>query len=510
MVARRLSTTSTLHSDQASVLTLLSDHGLEWEKATAYGTCSKAGLIGPDYLLDKGAGDIEVFISPFNEAMMLAKHSLPLIGTYLLQYSFHLVTIYVVGRHIGTLELGAVSLAAMVASVTGTAVFEGLATSLDTLCAQSFGSGHKTHVGLHVQRMALLILIAMIPISFIWLNGRFILSMIIPNQELVDLAAPFLRLLLIGAPGHAFFEAGKRFVQAQGIFNASLFVLFISAPTNVLLNYLFVFIFDWGLTGVGLAVSISKLLMPLSLFLYVRFVKPSSLVCWGGFSKEALHSWSPMIRLAIPGIIMTASELLAFQLITFSASYLTTAHLAAQSIILTSSIVMFHIPFAVSVAASTRLGNLVGAGNIPAAKAATRSYCIMVAILGLVDALFILSMRNVIPRLLSPDPIVVKLAVGVMPVLAAHQFVDATTALAGGLLRGFGRQSIGGWINLSMYYLLAMPLAVFLCFGPPALELEGLWLGHVVGSGLVTCSEGAYLKWMDWRRAVEHVEERQF
>jgi multidrug resistance protein, MATE family len=508
MASRRFSTTSTLLSDRASVRTLLSDHGADANKATVYGTCSKSCVDETDPLLDFGVGDIEVYTSPSSEAKLLAKFSLPLVATYLLQYSFSIIQIFVVG-HIGTVELGAVSLATMMACMTGTAVYEGLATSLDTLCAQSYGSGNKTHVGLHLQRMAVLLLLSMIPIGAIWLNAGFFLSKFVPDQELVLLAGPFLRILFLGAPGQALFEAGKRFVQAQGIFNASLIVLLVCVPINIFLNYLFVFQFHWGLTGVAFASSISKSLMPLALFLYVRFIKPSSLVCWGGFTKQALHSWTPMLRLSIPSVIMMGGEKLAIQILTMSASYLTTSHLAAHSIVLTACIIMFHIPFAVSVAVSTRVGNLVGAGSLSAAKVATKTYCAIFAVLGSVDALFILSLGHLIPRFFSNDPLVLKIASGVLPVLAAHQFFDATASLAGGMLRGFGRQRIGGWVTMTVYYLLAMPLALFLCFGPPALELEGLWIGYAVGSGLVTLAEGAYLKCMDWRMAIQDIHEKQ-
>lgn len=508
MAPRRLSTTSTLLSDNASTCTLLFDPEPGREKAKTYGTCLKQDLEETKSLVDIRACKADVYTSPSEEAIFLVKKSLPLIATYLLQYSFSIVMVFVVG-HIGTRELGAVSLATMTACITGSAVCEGLVTSLDTLCAQSYGSGRKTDVGLHLQRMILLLLVVMIPIGILWLNAGSIFPRIMPDKDLALIASSFLRILLIGAPGHAFFEAGKRFVQAQGIFNASLLVLLVCAPLNVLLQYVFVFQFQWGLTGVALASSISKLLMPFVLFIYVRFVNPSSLVCWGGFSKEALHSWTPMVRLSIPGVVMIAGKQLAFQVITFSASYLTPAHLAAHSILLTACVVMFHIPFAVSVVVSTRLGNLIGAGALSAAKTATKTYCAMFAALGSADAMLIFFLSSHIPKFFSNDPVVVKIATNVMPVLAAYQFFDATTSLAGGLLCGFGRQRIGGWVTMTIYYLLAMPLAGFLCFGPPAMELEGLWIGYAVGCGLLTCAEGAYLRFMNWNLAIEDVKKRQ-
>ncbi|KAL9032354.1 MAG: hypothetical protein Q9180_006551 [Flavoplaca navasiana] len=86
------------------------------------------------------------------EAKVLSRYSAPLIVTFLLQYSLTVASIFVVG-HLGTVSLGAVSLASVTANITGHAVFQGLATSLDTLCAQAYGSGNKKLVGLQTQKL---------------------------------------------------------------------------------------------------------------------------------------------------------------------------------------------------------------------------------------------------------------------------------------------------------------------------------------------------------------------
>lgn len=86
------------------------------------------------------------------ETKVLVRHSGPLILTFLLQYSLTVAGIFTVG-HIGKVELGAASLASMTANITGFAIYQGLATSLDTLCPQAYGSGRKKLVGLQTQRM---------------------------------------------------------------------------------------------------------------------------------------------------------------------------------------------------------------------------------------------------------------------------------------------------------------------------------------------------------------------
>lgn len=175
------------------------------------------------------------------EAKVLGRYSAPLVLTFLLQYSLTVASIFTVG-HIGTVELGAVSLASMTANITGYAVYQGLATSLDTLCAQAYGSGRKTLVGLQTQRMVYFLWTITIPIGIIWLCAENILMKIVPEKDVAVLAGRYLKIVLIGAPGYATFESAKRYLQAQGLFSASLYVLLICAPLNALMNWLFVWV----------------------------------------------------------------------------------------------------------------------------------------------------------------------------------------------------------------------------------------------------------------------------
>ena len=178
------------------------------------------------------------------EAKVITRYSGPLILTFLLQYSLTVASIFTVG-HLGKVELGAVSLASMTANITGYAMYQGLATSLDTLCAQAYGSGRKKLVGLQTQRMVYFLWTITIPIGIIWLCADLILMRIVPEKDVAVLAGRYLKIVLIGAPGYATFESVKRYLQAQGIFSASLYVLLICAPLNALMNWLFVWVCEY-------------------------------------------------------------------------------------------------------------------------------------------------------------------------------------------------------------------------------------------------------------------------
>jgi len=122
------------------------------------------------------------------------------------------------------------------------APYQGLGTALDTLCAQAYGAGKKKLVGLQMQRMIYFLWLITIPIAILWLFAEQILVQIVPEPEIARLAGQYLKIALIGAPGWAAFECGKRYMQAQGKFNVGLYVMLVAAPLNAFLNWFFVWV----------------------------------------------------------------------------------------------------------------------------------------------------------------------------------------------------------------------------------------------------------------------------
>ncbi|EXJ83197.1 hypothetical protein A1O1_06816 [Capronia coronata CBS 617.96] len=498
MAARRPSETSAL----------LSDHGIDdVRRSMAQIDQRLYGTTGEDETaVDK---DIDIETTWKAETGLLARYSGPLILTYLLQYSFTLVTVFVAGR-LGTKELGAASLATMTANITGLCVYEGLATSLDTLTSQAYGNGKKHLVGLHVQRMSLLVCVVTIPIGAIWICSPWILSALVPEKDEAVLAGTFMRIYLLGAPAWAIFEAGKRLCQAQGDFTASFVVIAICAPLNILWNWLLVFHFKLGFAGAAWAVVISNNLQPIMLALYIRFFARSNLQCWPGLDlRRACQNLGPMVKLALPGVLMTLSEWLAFDILTIAAGHLGEASLAAQSVLVTVAVTMYHIPFPISIAASTRFGHLIGHGALDAARTAWRTHYIIFICIGTFDVVVLTSCRHAIAAIFTSDDAVRAVVAAVIPIAAAAQFFDALLAISNGLLRGMGRQKIGGWVNLGVYYLFALPLSFFLTFGPIQMGLGGLWIGPCSGLAGASIMMAAYMRFTDWEKAVEDARARE-
>ncbi|KAK3393398.1 mate-domain-containing protein [Podospora didyma] len=438
------------------------------------------------------------------EAKTLTQYSRALIVTFLLHYSVTVTSVFTVGR-IGRMELGAVSLATMTANITCYAPVQGLSTCLDTLCAQAYGSGHKKLVGLQLQRMTYLLWLLLVPIGMLWWFSGRVLGTIIPDPDTAALAGMYLRVLILGTPGVAAFESGKRFVQAQGLFHATTFVLLIGAPLNILANWFFVWKMGWGFTGAASAVVFTQNLLPFLLFLYVRFI--DGMGCWNGLSWRAFSNWGPMVKLALPGMIMVEAQYFAFEVLTLAACQFGSAHLAAQSVVVTITSTAFNIPFPLSIAASTRVANLIGARLSDAARTSAKVALVAGCLVGLFNMTLLSSLRFKLPFLFTKDEEVAGIVSDVLPICAVLQIFDSLAAISHGLLRGIGRQAIGGYTNLFSYYLVALPVS-FATGWRLGWKLEGLWFGVTIGLVVVSSVELWYLHHADWQQAVDEAESR--
>ncbi|KAF9981288.1 hypothetical protein BGZ65_004116 [Modicella reniformis] len=440
------------------------------------------------------------------EFKILLQYSGPIVFTYAMQNSFQLACILSLG-HLGSMELAASSLASMFAAVTCWSVSLGAATALDTLCSQSYTSQHPHVLGLHLQRAIIVLMLLFLPIAGIWLSAEHIFLLLGQEPDLAKHAALFLRGLLPGAPAYLIFECAKKFLQAQGNMHASTYVLLIVLPFNFLLNYLLVWnkYIGIGFIGAPIATSISYWSMLLLFILYLRFV--DGYRGWGGWSRDCLKGWPMFLKLALPGIMMVCTEWWAFEVISLAASYLGTVSLAAQSIVVQTSGLLYSVPFGVSVAASNRVGNLMGMGDARAARISSRVSIVLAIMFGIVNSTILIIFKEGWGRLFSEDVEVVKTVALVLPLVALFQIGDGLAGVGGGVLRGVGLQHLGAYWNLIAYYLVAFPLGYFLAF-KLHWGLKGLWSALCVALWIVGLGEFVVILRTNWNGEVDKCKER--
>ncbi|CAN3486577.1 ethionine resistance-conferring protein 1 [Diutina catenulata] len=476
-------------------MSAIDEEALRGSAVGGYGTVASSAEVPPS----------EVVCSR-TEARAVLTSAVPLTVTFLLEFSLTVASVFAVGR-LGEEYLAAVSISSMTANITGFAIVAGVATCLDTLCAQAYGKGHYDTVGVVFVRCTYFLFALCVPITMLWIGAEPLLNAIMGpgHQETCRLAGQYLRVIACGLPGFVLFENGKHFLQAQGIFHASTIILLVCSPVNILLTYLLVWhpVIGLGFIGAPLAVAITNWLMCGATYAYIFYVNGHQ--CWPSaplFDPIYFRKWHAVIRLAVPGILMVEAEWLAFEIITFTAAKFGTQVLAAQTILSTTCILLYQVPFAIGVAATTRIAWYVGARRKEAARTASWATMYASAGLGVVNAAILYRFRRFFAQLYTDDQVVVDLAAEAMGIAALYQLSDYLSCATGGILRGQGRQRIAGYINLICFYVVAIPLGYWFAFGWD-LQLKGLWMGMVVGLYTIAGLQYYFVSISDWDAVID-------
>lgn len=240
------------------------------------------------------------------EFLLLLKMSIPVILAYTLQNSLQTISVLVVGR-LSPSHLATAAFSYMFATSTAWLIALGGTTALDTLCSSTFtGSKNPHELGILLQRAFVVFAAMYIPVCVLWWFSEPIFLKLGQEPELSRESARFLRYLIPGGLGYIYFEATKKFLQAQGIMRAGTYVLLITSPLSAGLNYLFVYTWKMDIVGAPLATGVSYWLSFAALIMYARFI--DGWKAWGGFDRRCLRNMTTFARLAGLGVIMVGTE----------------------------------------------------------------------------------------------------------------------------------------------------------------------------------------------------------
>jgi MATE family multidrug resistance protein len=455
-----------------------------------------------------------------SEFLLLLRGSIPVIIAYTLQNSLQTFSVLIVGR-LSPEALATAAFSYMFAMSTAWLIALGGSTALDTLASSSFtGSKNQHDLGILLQRGFIVLTAFYVPVAILWACSAPVFRLLGQEEYICIDSAKFLTALIPGGLGYVYFESMKKYLQAQGMYwtlfhqispltsteimRPGTYVLLITSPVNAALNYLFVYTFKLGLIGAPLATGISYWLSFLLLVLYSRFVAGSN--CWGGWSRASYHNIGTFARLAALGIVHVGTEWWAFEIVALAAGRLGTIPLAAQSVIMTTDQVMNTIPFGIGVAASARVGNLLGARNAKGAARAANVAAWLSMVMGLLVLIVLMSVKDFYAKIFNDDIDVIRLTAEVMPYVALFQIADGLNGSCGGSLRGMGRQHIGAAVNIVSYYMGALPLGIWLAFH--GWGLAGLWVGQCIALYLVGALEWIIVARSDWEHQVKKAFER--
>jgi MATE family multidrug resistance protein len=172
---------------------------------------------------------------------------------------------------------------------------------------------------------------------------------------------------------------------------------------------------------------------------------------------------------------------------------------AAHQIAIQLASCSFMVAVGCSVAASTRVGNALGRGELDQAeRAGWLSIGVGLAFMAC-SALVFLTQAEWLIRQFTDDPDVVAVGRSLLHIAGAFQLSDGLQAITSGALRGAGDTRFSLYASVTGYWIVGVPLCLLLGFH---LELgpRGLWWG--LTAALTATAAGLLLRFRSggWKR----------
>ena len=409
--------------------------------------------------------------------------------------------------HLSVEALGAAALANMW-GWGSLALGMGAVLGMDPLVSQAHGERDGEGAALALHRGIVVAVAMSIPVTAFWALTGPGLVLLGQDPAIADMAQKY---NLIRAPSVVFFlvfTALRSWLSGRSLVAPAMWV-------SVFMNALNLF-FGWALifgrlgfprlelVGAAWVASLVTIAQPLLLIWLIRAAKLHD-GAWRPWDRRSFErrGLAQILRLGLPVGVQYSLEGWAWSFSTMMAGWLGAAALAGHIIVLNLASLSFQIPLGIALAASVRVGNQIGAADLPGARRSAAVSLALGAGVMLGFGLLFAALAAELPLLYSSDADVTALAALVLPIAAAFQLFDGTQVVAGGILRGAGRTHAPAVVNLIGFWGLSLPLSWYWAFGNGN-GLEGIWWGLVVGLFAVSL---ALVLWLSrtLRRPIEEL-----
>ncbi|MFP4382496.1 MAG: MATE family efflux transporter [Spirochaetia bacterium] len=220
---------------------------------------------------------------------LLGKLALPAIAGMTVNALYNLVDTIFIGQGVGALAIGGLSIAlsAQVAMFSFSLLFGVGAASI---ISRSLGAGDREGAAKTAGTavvLGFLTVLLLLAVSQIFLIP--LIRLLGGTEEIIPYTERYLRIILFGFPVITLTVIGHNTSRAEGRPKIAMFSLIIGAGMNIILDAVFIFVFNMGIRGAATATVIARCFSLLFLIRYFKSGKSSI--------KLSIRSFIPDLRL---------------------------------------------------------------------------------------------------------------------------------------------------------------------------------------------------------------------
>jgi putative MATE family efflux protein len=277
----------------------------------------------------------------------------------------------------------------------------------------------------------------------------------------------WLRIAALGSPLVLATAAAQGWLRAFGDTRTPLLVLAVANAASVALSAALVLGAGLGIEGSALANLAAQTAAGLAFLVLLRRRTTALRPSWRRMRSQFAAARDLTVR--------TTAFFAAFTVATGVAARMGDAQVAAHQIGIQLWVLLALVLDSIAIAAQSLIGRLLGAGSVAASRALARRLLLGGLLLGCALALAFAAARDVVPRLFTSDPLVLRQVAVLWPYFVAQLPVAGCLFALDGVL--FGAGDLRFMRNVTVVAALGAFLPLTLATALLGLGLGGLWLG---------------------------------
>ncbi len=312
-----------------------------------------------------------------------------------------------------------------------------------------------------------------------------LLKLIDQDKTVVELAIPFLNVMILGMIPLSVYSAFKQFAEGLSDTRVAMYIAVGGSFLNILLNYLMIF-GHWGVPAMGLMGScwasfLTRICMAFCMFLYIFNHKKFRPYTHNiDFRVISMTRIKKILSIGIPSGLQWVFEVGAFAFAVIMIGWISPKAQAAHLVALSLATITYMMASGLSAAAAVRVGNQYGLKSRRGVRMAGFSSFMMVIVFMSTAATCFIIFRNFLPTLFNKDADVIAVSSSLLIVAAFFQLSDGVQVVALGILRGIRDVKIPTFITLISYWIIGLPVSYLFAF-KLGMGIMGIWYGLFLG-----------------------------
>eukprot|EP00545_Synedropsis_sp_CCMP1620_P006902 CAMPEP_0119010986 /NCGR_PEP_ID=MMETSP1176-20130426/5378_1 /TAXON_ID=265551 /ORGANISM="Synedropsis recta cf, Strain CCMP1620" /LENGTH=723 /DNA_ID=CAMNT_0006963739 /DNA_START=46 /DNA_END=2220 /DNA_ORIENTATION=+ len=452
-------------------------------------------------------------ILSFNkETRKILKLAIPYTVSALASSTLSNICFILISQYIGTKAVAAYALVSILVGLTD-GMLQGPIYACTTLCAQAVGAGNTFLAGQYIQLAALFYILLNIPAVWFWWTYMYdvILYLEWGDDATASMAQEFIHVyiwsFILGGLSGSIWQLLE--VTGHAIEGTMISILW--GATNVFcIAALVTQRDDATLTHVGLiyvATAIFYILLTLAISKRYGWLKPFYKGLFQSCSFGNVNAIGLMLTQAVPlafGSLLSNAE---WAVLTFFASHLGPAEVAAWAILGSIWEVFYSVTGGIGDAAEIRVAYHLGDNHPSMAKlSAYKSLLLGMMVASIVSAIFF-SLQDRIPAWFTSDATLQAMLAELVPFVGVANLTMTFGMQCWSLIGAQGKYKLATWISFFSSWGICMPLSAFYVF-VIHMDLQGLTSAVVIGYVSTGASLSYVLLATNWNKVARKIQEQ--